>query len=280
MILNENQTQRVKRYLTQAGIENHSVFNDLLDHVCCLIEERMDHGDIFENAMKAICAQQTMHRLKNTERLTLKFINMETTFSTKISLLAAIPFELFGLAWVLDMGTHVPYSLLSMVFCAFIISMYALLCLGWIAEFPRWSFPSIGFCLLFSVYFSYIKIPFFSDDELGLWAWLPILIALVVGLMFNASTKPLRAFVRKIKDDPTLILFALYGFLPMFLLFLMDEIHSLWMLPSVVLSFAFLCAGHYLFLRCDKRGTRLFALLSCGILALLTTSISGYYFWN
>lgn len=204
---------------------------------------------------------------------------METSFSTRTSLLAVIPFGVFGLAWALDMGVNAPYSILSMTFLSSVILMYALFCIGWIKEFPRWSFPAIGFCLLFSAFFSCVRVPSFSNERLGLWAWFPLLLTILIGLMFNSSVKPLKALARKIKDDPVLILFAFYGFAPIFVSLFTDEIHSLWMLPSTLLSMAILCFGLYLFLKCKRRKIRLLLLMLSGTLALLVTSISSFLFW-
>lgn len=279
MILNENQTQKVETYLAKAGIESQLVFSDLLDHICCLIEERMDNGDTFESSLDFVLEQQTGLKLKKIESFTLKLLNMEISFSTRTSLLAVIPFGVFGLAWALDMGVNAPYSILSMTFLASVIMMYALFCIGWVKEFPRWSFPAIGFCLLFSAFFSYVRIPSFSSERLELWAWFPLLLTVLIGLMFNSSFKPLKALARKIKDDPALILFALYGFAPIFVSLFTDEIHSLWMLPSTILSVVILCSGLYLFLKCKRKKIRLLFLMLSGTLALLITSVSSFFFW-
>ncbi|RHR49594.1 hypothetical protein DWW90_19445 [Parabacteroides sp. AF17-28] len=269
----------METYLAKAGIESQLVFSDLLDHICCLIEERMDNGDTFESSLDFVLEQQTGLKLKKIESFTLKLLNMEISFSTRTSLLAVIPFGVFGLAWALDMGVNAPYSILSMTFLASVIMMYALFCIGWVKEFPRWSFPAIGFCLLFSAFFSYVRIPSFSSERLGLWAWFPLLLTVLIGLMFNSSFKPLKALARKIKDDPALILFALYGFAPIFVSLFTDEIHSLWMLPSTILSVVILCSGLYLFLKCKRKKIRLLFLMLSGTLALLITSVSSFFFW-
>lgn len=280
MILNKIQTQKVKTYLHKSGIENQSVFNDLLDHICCSIEEQMDKGNTFNDSFTFALQQQPKIKLKEIERFTLKLLNMETSFSPKTSLLATIPFGMFGLAWILDMGINVPYSILSMIFLTSIILMYALLCIGWIKEFPRWSFPAIGFCLLFSIYFSYVTIPAIDSRPVGIWAWFPLLITLLVGLLFNHSLKPVRAIIGKIKDEPAMILLALYGFAPMFISFFTDEIHSLQMLPFCLICIAILCVGLYCFLICQKKWTRLLSLGLSGVLALMTIIISSTVYWR
>lgn len=278
MILNENQTQKVKKHLLKSGIESILVYDDLLDYICCLVEEKMDRGDTFDNALYIISQQQTSNKLKDVELFTLKLLNMETSFSTKTSLLATTPFGIFGLAWILEMGINVPYLIKIIIYSISLISMYALLGIGWVKGFPRWSFPAIGFCLISSMLLFYMKPPI-SEQELGLWAWVPLLITMLIALLFNPSIKPIREIIKKIKDDPTLILFTVYGFVPTFISFFTDEIHSLGMLPFCLLSILILSLGLFGFLRFAKKKTRLWYLLISWIIAfsIIFISTSFYY---
>lgn len=240
----------------------------------------MEAGETFEVSLQEAFDRLPAQKLKNMELFTLKLLQMETSFSTKTSLLATIPFGMFGLVWALDMGRNVPYSIVAMTFLAAVIGMYGLLWLGWVKNFPRWSFPAVGFCLLFSVYFSYVRIPSVSDQELGIWAWWPLLITIVIGLLFNCSLQPVKEFIKKIKDDFTLILFALYGFAPVFVSFFTDEIHSLQMLPYTLLSSIILGIGLYYFLKCERKRIRVLSLILSGSSALLITALSSFQFWE
>lgn len=280
MRLSKDQTQQVRAYLLRNGIESRLVFDDLLDHICCLVEERMEAGQTFDVSLQQACERFPGQKLKNIELFTLKLLQMETSFSTKTSLLATIPFGMFGLVWALDMGRNVPYSIVSITFLAAVVGMYGLLWLGWVKNFPRWSFPAVGFCLLFSLYLSYIRIPSVSDEELGVWAWWPLLITIVLGLLFNRSLQPLKELMKKVKDDFTLILFTLYGFAPLFVSFFTDEIHSLQMLPYILLSSLLLGGGLYGFLKCKKKKRRVVSLLLSGSLAVCVIGVSGYMFWS
>lgn len=219
------------------------------------------------------------NKLKDIELFIFKLLNMETSFSTKTSLLATIPFGIFGLAWILEMGIDVPYLIKAIIYSISIISMYVLLGIGWIKDFPRWSFPAIGFCLISGIFLFYMKTPF-SEQELGLWAWVPFLITMLIALPFNHSIKPIKEIVKKTGDDPVLILFAIYGFVPTFISFFTDEIHSLWMLPFCVLSIIILSLGLFCFLRFTGKKTRFLYLISSWMIAFSIVFISTSFYYE
>jgi hypothetical protein len=137
MALSELQVAKVADYLLHSGVENPRIYADLLNHLCCMIEQ-----------------------------------NMETTFSSRTALMATIPFALFGI--------------------------------GWVRNFPRWSVPAIGFCVLFSLFLMMGRIPGISDERLGMWALIPILTTLAICCICRPSFAPAKHFLRKIKDEPAL----------------------------------------------------------------------------
>ena len=281
MTLSESQVEEVKRYLKKNKIENRLIFSDFLDHLCCMIEQNMSEGASFENSLNAALNYLSGSEIKTIELFTLKLLNMETIFSSRTSLLATIPFGLFGLAWaVSNSGLNIPAFIESFLLIVSVISMLILFCIGWINDFPRWSFFSIGFCLLVSSFFMMVRIPPFSNDLLGFWAWIPFLITLVICLMFKPSIGPLKKIVKRVKEEPALILFALYGFAPFFLFLLCDEIHSVWMLFVALLSTLILSSGIYFFLRSNKKKFRLFSIIISGLLAVILTFSASYIYWG
>jgi hypothetical protein len=158
--------------------------------------------------------------------------------------------------------------------------MIVLLCVGWIKDFPYWSFPAVGFCLLFSAFFMMVAIPNFSDGLLGFWAWIPLLIMLVICLMFKPSIVPIKKLFAKIKKEPALLLFTLYGFAPFFISLFCDEIHSVWMIPVALLSSLILSLGLYFFLRSDKKKIRIISIVASGLVALAITFSASYFYWE
>jgi hypothetical protein len=281
MMLNELQIKEIKEYLKKCNIENRLIFGDFLDHLCCMIEQKMNEGATFDDSLKKAFAHLPGSEIKSIELFTLKLLNMETTFSSRISLQATIPFVLFGLFWTFsNSDLDVPGVIQNILFLSSVISMFALLTVGWIKNFPRWSFPAIGFCLLFSLFSMNVASPPISDDILGFWAWIPLIITLIISQIFKPGVEPVKNIFKKTKDEPFLILFSIYGFTPFLVLMLSDEIHTNWMIPVAILTTLVLSSGIYLFLSCEKRVYRILSVVISGILAVVITYIASYLYWK
>jgi peptidoglycan/LPS O-acetylase OafA/YrhL len=280
-MLNELQVKQVKRYLRINNIESRLILGDFMDHLCCMIEQNMSEGASFEDSLRASFSQLPGYEMKKIETYTLKLLNMETSFSSRTSLLATIPFGLFGLAWAFsNSGFNVPALIQMFLLITSVISMFVLLGIGWIKNFPRWSFPAIGFCLLFSMFLMMVSIPGLSDDVLGLWAWIPLLVTLIISLSFKPGIGPVKKIIERIKEEPALILFALYGFTPFFVWILCDEMHSIWMIFIALISTLILSSGIYLFLRSDKKKTRVISMIISGLLAVIFTFTASIIYWK
>ena len=281
MTLNELQVKEVRRYLKKNKIESRLIFGDFLDHLCCMIEQNISEGASFEDSLKIAFSHLPGYEIKTIEMYTLKLLNMETSFSSRTSLLATIPFGLFGLSWAFsNSGFNVPSFIQLFLFITSAISMFVLLGIGWIKNFPRWSFPAIGFCLLFSMFFMMMVISDPIDDDLGLWAWIPLLITLIISLIFKPSIEPIKKIIERIKEEPALILFALYGFAPIFVWILCDEMYSRWMIFIALISTLLLSSGIYLFLRSDKKITRVLSMVISGLLVVIFTYTASYIYWH
>ena len=281
MTLNKSQVKEVKQYLKKNNIESRLIFGDFLDHLCCMIEQKISEGASFEDSLQASFSQLPGYEMKTIETYTLKKLNMETSFSSRTSLLATIPFGLFGLAWAFsNSGFNVPALIQMFLFIIAVISMFVLLGIGWIKNFPRWSFPAIGFCLLFSMFFMMMAISNLSDGILGLWAWTPLLITLIISLIIKPSSEPIKKIIERIREEPALILFALYGFVPIFIWILSDEMYTIWMIFIALISTLILSSGIYLFLRSDKKRTRVLSMIISGLLAVIFTFTASIIYWK
>ena len=280
MMLTKEQIQLIKNYLIKGRIENHLFFQDMVDHIACQVEDEMNNGKSFKDSLNETLKQYPTDQLKEIELFTLKTLNMETSFSTRTALLTIFPFVMFGLTLATDMVSTISYSVYITMFLISITLMFITLGIGWIKEFPRWCVPAIGFCLLFCLFFSFIRIPSFSDDKLGIWAWTPLLTILLVSSLFNRSIQPIKSVIHKIKEEPSLIFLITYGFLPFVIFLLMDEIHAIGMLPSLFLSIGCFCLGLYLALRCKISKHRKNYLLLSYIFPLSITITSFLAYWS
>jgi hypothetical protein len=113
---------------------------------------------------------------------------------------------------------------------------------GWYWGSPRWSYSYTGFLLVFTWYLTSLRAPTFTivgfrfppHGELwDSWAWLPVLITLLIVLLVSHSWRPLQQFFRNIKSDWTLYTFLLYTAMPWLSWALFDEIRSR---PLVIIS--------------------------------------------
>jgi hypothetical protein len=121
----------------------------------------------------------------------------------------------------------------SMLLALIVAGLIAVACYAWIHSFPRWSFPYLGFGLVFSLLMSAVVS---SATILGhqagrveqlLWrAFVPALSVAVISLLATRSLQPLRQLAGDVWNDWTRISFALYAMLPIPLLLRFDETHA------------------------------------------------------
>lgn len=162
----------------------------------------------------------------------------------------------------------------------YIISMFVLLGYGWVKKFPEWTIPSIGFCIMFSLYCTMLGIPNSSEGRLfGLWAFLPLILTLSIAVIFNPSFSPLVALRDKIRDDKSLILFSIYGFFPLLVWILADEIDKAWLIIVAIFSTIILSAGMYLYLRCDNKSAGIAALSVSSTVSVVIIPLIYYLYW-
>jgi hypothetical protein len=169
------------------------------------------------------------------------------------------------------------------------VLILAVLLWAWLKEFPRWSMPYLGYGLIFALYFSFVATPglvIFNIPVWGgeLWGWracAPVgLVALAGFLLSRPPWKPLFRLFEKIWKDWTFLAFGLYGFLPLVLPILQDEMdhaYSLW--PTLIAVFI-VAAGAALYLVYARKPFRSAFLLGGMFLAVLAVSIGSNFYWK
>ena len=94
IILNEKQVATVQAHLASAGLSD-TLSAELLDHLCCAIEARMDEGADFPTAVHATLKSWPIRHLRGIQkniRFTTKIKPMLFRISTAAALLAGIVF--------------------------------------------------------------------------------------------------------------------------------------------------------------------------------------------
>ncbi|MFL7871934.1 MAG: hypothetical protein AB8I58_24105 [Anaerolineales bacterium] len=209
----------------------------------------------------------------------------------KDSFLGAFPFLLFGLAYLLEgiaeLGGHyVPAFNLQdgsfldrplnhpAIMLTAPIAVYFLIALGllfgMLKGFPRWSYAYLGMSIYFGWYYSNGR---YYGVVYGLWAWLPILAAMILGLLLRRSLRPLAGLLQGVWNDWTRLSFALYTFLlPMTTVFFFDDDWGALQLYGLFIDTLLLAAGALVFLRARTSWGRVLS-LEAAILTLLVKGI-------
>jgi len=155
--------------------------------------------------------------------------------------------------------------------------MFALFAIGWVKDFPRWSLPAIGFCLLFSIYAMNVSVPFITKNLLGFWAWLPFLTTLIISIAIKPSFTPVKQLFNHIKTYPKLILLIFFGFVPMFCMMVLDEVSLSWVIPVMLFNTIVLTLGLFVFLTHPKRETRNLVFIGSCLIAVLVSSLIAVF---
>ena len=172
-------------------------------------------------------------------------------------LLGALPFLLFGLAYLLegvaelggydcpaftllDGSLNRPTITLTAEMGVYFVCALGLL-FGVLKGFPRWSYAYLGMSLYFG--WSYNNQNYYGVFYKW-WVWLPSFAAILLGLLLTRSLKPLARLLRGTWNDWTRLSFALYAFaLPMFTVIFFDGDWGVFQLYGLVFDTVLLAAG-------------------------------------
>ena len=147
--------------------------------------------------------------------------------------------------------------------------------IGWIREFPLWSFSYLGWSLVFAWWWTGISI---HGTNWGYRVWLPFGIMVLLALLLTRSLRPIKKFLQDIWHDWTrlsLAMFALGSW--MFLIF--DENHPPYLLLFILATTVAASAGAWFFLRSASLLGRVLSIITSFIGVAVITGIS-YATWD
>ena len=193
-----------------------------------------------------------------------------------VLILGEIPHE-----WRLDQ------SALGYLFLTFLLLPAIGYAVGWIYSFPRWSYPYVSLMLLFSLFMMRAATPgmrifgytFESNEPWGWRAWIPFLSATLVALLVTRSLRPLGRFFTNIWQDWTLLVFAMYGFMPVLIFISFDEMDRLYSLYFMVLLTLSMCATALVYMRSRSLSRRALTLAIGTLLTVGITSVATTAYW-
>jgi hypothetical protein len=199
------------------------------------------------------------------------------------AVLGTLPFALFGLLCMLikiELPIHVGYPFLA--FSA--ISVLGLI-VGLAKGFPRWAYSYLGWSILMSWWWMMMPIDTFSNPSplthnqyLGWWAWIPLLAAIGLGVLFARSFRPIRRLAGGIWQDWTYLSLMIYSFVA-FVQLIYDEIHHPYLFAFMAASTLVICWAVWVFLQSASSWKRLIVLLAGFFVSLVLNNIS-YVTWD
>ena len=150
---------------------------------------------------------------------------------------------------------------------------------GEIRGFPRWTFPYWGVALLVTFYFQSFRGTVFAEQFRGTaMVWLPLLAVALLGMLFRRGLDPLRELVDVVRNDWTVLTFAIYGALPLLFWVAYEGTYPKGVLFLVVLPL--LALGAYFYMRFTGIRRRTFALLGGFLLAWAVMVVHIGIYWN
>ena len=156
---------------------------------------------------------------------------------------------------------------------------------GWALYFPRWSYPYTAALPLFSLYMMSTATPLlrqlgYLNRGWGYLAWIPFLLAVLVGLLFTRSLRPIASLFTHIRLDWTLGTYAMFGWMPMLISIGFDEIDRLYSLVFKLLLTLLMVATSLLYLRAGRHAARPKIMVAGVLISLAVTSISTIAYWQ
>ena len=157
--------------------------------------------------------------------------------------------------------------------------------IGWALYFPRWSYPYTAALPVFSLYMMSANTPLlhqlgFHNRSWGYLAWVPFLLALLVGLLFTRSLRPVGRFFTNILQDWTLGTYAMLAWMPMIILVGFDEVDRLYSLVFKLVLTILMVATSLLYLRAWSQDMRSRIMVAGVLISLAVTSISTIAYWQ
>ncbi len=220
--------------------------------------------------------------------------NRERPASWAVTGAGMLPFLLWGAFLILGEIPHewaVPDSLSRLrfhVWWGMVILPPLGVGIGWVKNFPRWSYPYGGLALVFGLYTMFAATPglrFFNytferNEALGLRAWIPLMVAIMIALLITRSSQPVIDLFSNGLKDWTRFTFALFGFMPLWVAIRFDEVDKLYSLPFMVALTLVMTATALFYLRGTHHLQRVLALAVGIALAASVAVVAPRAYWS
>ena len=174
----------------------------------------------------------------------------------------------------------------SGIILAGILIIMAFLVYSWKAGFPVWTFPYWGLLIPWTLFMTVLStpglnlftIPLFGEQMWGIRAWIPLLIVTAFGIAITRSFAPFKQLIKNISFDWTIISFALYTPLPLFLWVTYDEMHGEGLFLAGM--HLILGAGALAYLISKTIRARFISLLAGLVLSWFPSGVYIWHYWD
>jgi len=101
----------------------------------------------------------------------------------------------------------------------------------------------------------------------------------VIALLIHPSFTPLTALIGKIRNEPHLIIYILYGILPFVPIILFDEVYHFFVIPFIVIITSLEILGIAIYLKSKRKSVKYSALTLAIIIVILISRFASNYYW-
>lgn len=153
----DNHLVRIKKDLARKGLTYEHLQDDILDHICCMVEEELDSGKDFESSYGEIMSGIGDNTLSNLQHQTLLLLDKKFQKMKKIAYVLGLSGSILAIVGSVFKMMHWPGAsiLLTLGFLIVVLGflpMYFILSFREQDEKPKIIFPIVGYLSLLIVF--------------------------------------------------------------------------------------------------------------------------------
>lgn len=96
LVLEPTQVKSIETKMASVGLKNNSLSIDLMDHVCCMIEERLELGTEFQQAEKEVFSEMGILHMQAIEQETQLLTQNKITMKKRTIIIGLVSLVLMG----------------------------------------------------------------------------------------------------------------------------------------------------------------------------------------
>jgi len=169
----------------------------------------------------------------------------------------ALPFLAFGAASMIGKVDHIyQFRGHNAEMVVYFLALVGLL-VGWMRDFPLWSYSYLGWALLIA--WSNTNVRIYGIDW-GYRIWVPFGIMVLIALLWTRSLEPIKKFFRDIWNDWTRLSLAMFA-MGAWIWMTYDENHHPYLLAFMLASTLAAAGGAWIFLRSSSSKGRILSIV-------------------